>query len=233
MQPENAAPITGSPTSRPPPLAAGPGAGSRGVAGRRRGAALLHALGAAVSRVSGGKVADARRALGDRMRGGGRVPAHVDAGDRLKVSLPLDGRGPRAARSVVQGLRDRIARSVLDDAQLVVSELVTNAVRHSGASGGGVVVLYVEVTGTTVRLEVGDPGCGGVIAPRAPDLEHGGGFGLHVVRALSERWGLEQAAAGGTRVWADLPRVPPPAPLSVRDERGAGEVARNGSAARG
>jgi serine/threonine-protein kinase RsbW len=232
MQPENAAPTAGPPTSRPPLLAAGPDADSHGAARRRRGAALAHALVAAVSRVSGGKAEDALRALG-RMRSGAGAPARADAGDNLKVSLPLDRRGPRAARTVVEGLRARIAPSVLDDAQLVVSELVSNAVRHSGASAGGVVVLCVELTGTTVRLEVADPGGGGVIAPRSPDLEHGGGFGLHVVRALSERWGLEQVAAGGARVWADLPRVPPAAPLSDRGGGAAGEVSRNGNAARG
>jgi serine/threonine-protein kinase RsbW len=157
--------------------------------------------------------------------------AGVNAGETLEVSLPLDGRGPRAARSVVDGLRGRIAPSVVDDAQLVVSELVTNAVRHSGVPAGGVVVLSVELTGTMVRLEVTDPGRGGVIAPRAPDLDHGGGFGLHVVRALSERWGLEQVAAGGTRVWAQLRRVPRAASAPARSGGVAGEVSRNGNPA--
>jgi hypothetical protein len=41
-----------------------------------------------------------------------------------------------------------------------------------------------------------------LIAPRAPDLHHGGGFGLHVVEMLSRRWGVNRA--GGTRVWAEL-----------------------------
>ena len=122
---------------------------------------------------------------------------------------------------------------MVDDAQLVVSELVTNAVRHSGASDGAVVVLCVELTGTMVRLEVRDPGCEGVIAPRAPDLEHGGGFGLHVVRAVSERWGLEQVAAGGTRVWAHLRSVRTAAPAAAQDEGLAVGVARNGHRATG
>ena len=110
---------------------------------------------------------------------------------------------------------------------------LTNAVRHSSPSDGGVVVLSVELTGTMVRLEVRDPGCAGVIAPRAPDLEHGGGFGLHVVRAVSERWGLEQVAAGGTRVWAHLRRVRTAAPASAQDGGLAVGVARNGHRATG
>ena len=97
----------------------------------------------------------------------------------------------------------------LDDALLVVSELVTNGVCHSGASDGAIVVR-VELTDTMVRLEVEDPGRDGAIAPRAPDLG-GGGFGLNLVQALCERWGLERAAAGGTRVWAQLARAGAPA----------------------
>jgi anti-sigma regulatory factor (Ser/Thr protein kinase) len=160
--------------------------------------------------------------------------AHVDDetlgvdDETLEVALPLDGRGPRAARCVVQRLRGRIAPSVVEDAQLIVSELVTNAVRHSGVPAGGVVVLCVELTGTMLRLEVTDPGRGGLIAPRAPDFEHGGGFGLHLVRALSERWGLEQLAAGGTRVWAHLRRVPTAAPAPAWTG-GVADVSRNGS----
>jgi serine/threonine-protein kinase RsbW len=155
----------------------------------------------------------------------------MDAGDTLQVSLPLDDRAPRAARTVLQGLRGRIASAVLADAELVVSELVTNAVRHSGVSDGGVIALCVELTRTSVRLEVADPGCGSVIAPRAPDLERGGGFGLRVVRALSERWGLEQDAAGGTRVWAQLPCAPTAGPASAPGVDVAREASRNGSRA--
>jgi len=109
---------------------------------------------------------------------------------------------------VVARLRGRVPASVLETAQLLVSELVTNSVRHSGASAGESVVVRVQLTDSMVRLEVSDPGCDGVIAPRAPDLEGGGGFGLNVVRTCSERWGLEHFAAGGTRVWAQLARAP-------------------------
>jgi serine/threonine-protein kinase RsbW len=124
------------------------------------------------------------------------------------VSLPLDVRAPGAARIVVEGLRGRIAPAVLEDAQLVVSELVSNSVRHSGAPRDAVLELCVGLTETMVCVQVADPGCAGVVAPRAPDLERGGGFGLPLVRALAERWGLERVAASGTRVWAELLRAP-------------------------
>ena len=81
-----------------------------------------------------------------------------------------------------------------------LSELVTNSVRHSGASAGASVVVRVQLTDSLVRLEVGDPGCEGVIAPRAPDLEGGGGFGPNLVGTCSERWGLERGSPPGSRV---------------------------------
>jgi anti-sigma regulatory factor (Ser/Thr protein kinase) len=115
---------------------------------------------------------------------------------------------PAVARIVVaEFLHGRVSASVLDNARLVVSELVTNSVCHSGVSDG-VVVVGVELTATMVRLEVADPGRAGLISERPPDRAGGGGFGLHLVQSLSERWGLERVAAGGTRVWAQLVRTP-------------------------
>jgi anti-sigma regulatory factor (Ser/Thr protein kinase) len=135
-----------------------------------------------------------------------RDDASRHAPESLWVRLPLDARAPGAARLVAAVfLRDRIAAVELDDAQLILTELVTNSLRHSGAFGAAVVVRF-ELTGASVRFEVEDPGHGGAIAPRPPDHGGGGGFGLHLVQALSERWGLERRAAGGTRVWAQLAR---------------------------
>ena len=216
MQREQAAPRSGR-----PPTSQSPETPIRGMdrrhAARDRRAALARRLVVAVSSALGGRRSEgALGAVGGRDGSAGRGRAVARAEDTLVVSLPLDGRGPRAARTAVEGLRGRIAPSVLEDAKLIASELVTNAVRHGGVSRRGVVGFCVELTGTMVRLEVTDPGDGGVIAPRAPDHETGGGFGLHVVRALSERWGLEQVAAGETRVWAQLPRVGTAAPADAR-----------------
>jgi hypothetical protein len=55
-----------------------------------------------------------------------------------------------------------------------------------------------------VRLEVEDPGRDGAVAPRQAGLNGGGGRGLNLVQTISERWGVERVAAGGTHVWAQL-----------------------------
>jgi anti-sigma regulatory factor (Ser/Thr protein kinase) len=209
MQPHDAALSDGRPPSPALPIGARSELDALRSACRRQ-AHVIELLSAVASNFRNG-VAALRaenaelRAANERMgRQGGDGAAR--SGGALEVCLPLDARAPAAARTVVENLRDRVAALVLGDARLVVSELVSNSVRHSGASDRAVVVVRVELTGTMVRLEVEDPGRAGVIAPRAPDPD--GGFGLNLVAGLSERWGLERVAAGGTRVWAQLSRAP-------------------------
>ena len=123
--------------------------------------------------------------------------------------MALDARAPGAARAfVIECLERRVVASVREIAQLVVSELVTNSLRHGGARMGEVIVS-VELMPELVRVAVHDSGSDGVIAAQPPDLDTGGGFGLNLVQMLSERWGVEWLAAGGTQVWAQLLRSPP------------------------
>jgi anti-sigma regulatory factor (Ser/Thr protein kinase) len=126
-----------------------------------------------------------------------------------EARLALDVGAPRAARVMVANcLADHVTPSVMADAQLLISELVGNSVRHSDAAGDPVVVR-VGVERTSCRLEVADSGRAGEVTPRAPDLKRGGGLGLQIVHELGQRWGLERDAGGGTRVWVDLLRAPP------------------------
>ena len=85
--------------------------------------------------------------------------------------------------------------------ELVTSELVTNAVRY----GRGEMEVRVEVGHGVARIEVYDEG-GVRIAepPTVPPVEATGGRGLHLVRAVSERWGSGQDADGRTVVWAEV-----------------------------
>ena len=108
-------------------------------------------------------------------------------------------RPPGVARSVIaQWLADHVAPSVLETALLLVSELVSNSVRHSGAPEGEDIVLRVHLWRDGFRLEVEDPGYDGVIAPRPQDVLRGGGMGLHLVQTLGECWGVVRSAEGPT-----------------------------------
>src|SRR4051794_12361131 len=166
---------------------------AQAVATLRRGAAALKAENAELRAERGGARA------GERRLDGGRV---------LGVRLPCDARAPGAARIVVaQRLRDRVTAGVLESTRLLVSELVTNSVLHSGAGPEDAVIVGVGLSPAHVRVEVEDAGRGGGIAARPADRDGGGGFGLQLVQTLSERWGHHRLAAGGTLVWAQLART--------------------------
>jgi anti-sigma regulatory factor (Ser/Thr protein kinase) len=140
--------------------------------------------------------------------GGERVAARYEPDElrgAVEVRLALDANAPGAARTIVADcVGARVPAAVRDDAQLLVSELVTNSLQHSGAPAGDGIFVRVELSSSALRVEVEDAGRGGVIAPRAADVETSGGFGMSLVQALSERWGVERAPVGGTRVWAQL-----------------------------
>jgi anti-sigma regulatory factor (Ser/Thr protein kinase) len=148
-----------------------------------------------------------------RLRNYRRFPAHaarpMEEWELVEVSLPLDDQAPGSARSVVtRCLDERVEPSALASAQLLVTELVSNSLRHSGFGDGDgdVVVVSVELTLESFRVGVLDPGSDAAIAVRPADMESGGGFGLNLVRMLSERWGVEYLGSGGTQVWAQLRR---------------------------
>jgi serine/threonine-protein kinase RsbW len=130
---------------------------------------------------------------------------NAENAELAEVRLTLDAKAPAAARAIVANrLRDRWPGLVLDRAQLLTSELVTNSVLHSHAPAGASMVFRLELSQDAIRLEVEDPGGRGAVAPRSPDLDGGGGFGLNLVQQLSERWGVERVTTGGTRVWAQI-----------------------------
>lgn len=121
------------------------------------------------------------------------------------VAIPLGIRAPRAAREIVaRCLADRITQPALEIAQLLVSEMVSNSVRHSGVAYGEDVILRVQLGRDSCRLEVEDAGCEGTVAPRPPDPARSGGLGLRLVESLSERWGVIRGSGGPTRVWAQV-----------------------------
>jgi len=145
--------------------------------------------------------------LRDTQRSAAAAAGRLVDGELVEVVVALDARAPRTARNfVVQCLKRRVVASALDSAELVVSELVTNSLRHGGAPMDEVVVS-VELMPDWFRVGVQGSGSQAVIAAQPPDLETGRGFGLNLVQLLSERWGVERLAVGGTQVWAQLPRA--------------------------
>jgi anti-sigma regulatory factor (Ser/Thr protein kinase) len=127
----------------------------------------------------------------------------ADAFASWEVALPSEVTAPRAARIALAGWIERcVPPRVLEDAQLLASELVTNSVSHADVETADLVAVAAELAPGTLRLHVEDSGTSGLIAPRTPDLATGTGFGLNIVAAMATQWGVSRA--GGTRVWAEL-----------------------------
>ncbi|GGK34588.1 hypothetical protein GCM10010124_29080 [Pilimelia terevasa] len=88
----------------------------------------------------------------------------------------------------------------LYDASVIVSELVSNAVRH----GGGSLVLLLQAHERNVTLTVAD---GSVTAPRRRDGDDDGGRGMAIIEAMGAGWGVADHE-GGKRVWVRLSAHP-------------------------
>lgn len=91
-----------------------------------------------------------------------------------------------------------VPREVRDQAELVVSELVGNAVKHAG----GASTLELTRTADCVRIAVSDRG-GGAPQRLQPGLLEEGGRGLFIVATVSSGWG-HRPIPGGKTVWAEL-----------------------------
>jgi anti-sigma regulatory factor (Ser/Thr protein kinase) len=122
--------------------------------------------------------------------------------DVMQVSVPVGAAAPAAARRALAGwLGACDSDRVLIDAPLVVSELVTNSVRHAGLSDGAMVRISAELAAGVLRLEVEDSGTAGAVVQRSAD-DCDGGFGLNIVDALAARWGVQRD--GATLLWAEF-----------------------------
>jgi anti-sigma regulatory factor (Ser/Thr protein kinase) len=102
-------------------------------------------------------------------------------------------------------LSDRVSPDLVPDVKLLVSELITNSVKYGGE---GAVTLRIAAEGHgKLRIEVVDQGSGFVPRARTRPATEVGGWGLHLVQALSDRWGVYE---GSTHVWFEIDRAPRP-----------------------
>ncbi len=121
---------------------------------------------------------------------------------RLHLRLSSGPDAISAARRSLDPLGDSVGEDRLRDVQLLVSELVTNSVRHARRSDE--VELAVTVTREAIRVCVTDAGPGFQAQPRHDDADPASGWGLFLVEQLSDRWGVE--LNGKTQVWFELGR---------------------------
>ncbi|KOU60279.1 ATP-binding protein [Streptomyces sp. WM4235] len=118
------------------------------------------------------------------------------------VSLSAVAEARRAARAFLGSLDPSVDAEHADSVVLVVSELVTNALRH----GGGTYRLHLAAHPGTIEVAV-DDSSPRMPRPRIPDLVHGtGGFGWHMVNDLARATAVTPRPEGGKTVRALLPR---------------------------
>jgi anti-sigma regulatory factor (Ser/Thr protein kinase) len=108
----------------------------------------------------------------------------------------------RARRLVREELVGRVPDTVMPDLELLLTELVANGVRHGGANEQAQLHLLLEGRPPALHVEVINPDHDGAVGMRAPDLEGGGGLGLHIVDRVASRWGVRHDPR--TAVWFEL-----------------------------
>ncbi|MFG2077820.1 ATP-binding protein [Nonomuraea maritima] len=131
---------------------------------------------------------------------------HLLQGDKPYTTacpLPFQADSVKTARDVTRTtLRDWGLADLSDDAALVVSELVTNAVRYAMyASGHREIQLLLMRVAPHVLLAVADPS-DEVPRRKEPDFISENGRGLYIVETYSQCWGWDPLATGGKAVWA-------------------------------
>jgi signal transduction histidine kinase len=120
--------------------------------------------------------------------------------------IPRDARAPVIARRMVDDFDGVLTPAAAEQARLLLSEVVSNAVRHG--AGDQVRVLIDAAHDGELRCEVVDEGSGFVPKARDKPATAEGGWGLHLVETLSRRWGVRE---GSTHVWFELPAGSPDA----------------------
>lgn len=128
---------------------------------------------------------------------------HTQALTTVTIELPRDLTAPAIARRFVEENRDHLDPSLISDAQLLVTEIVTNAVRY----GRDKITLAFSVESPGLGVAVGDAGRELPTVPTGsmPDLDRTGGRGMYIVDALATHWGVEtDDRTEGKVVWFQL-----------------------------
>lgn len=119
----------------------------------------------------------------------------------VELTLPAEPRAAAVARSHVRELP--LDAETLQVVSLLVTELVTNAVRHGRVSEGTrILVQLAVVEDDLVRVNVVNEGAPFEPAPVSRPVDAAGGLGLQLVDKLAERWGVE--GNGTTKVWLEV-----------------------------
>jgi anti-sigma regulatory factor (Ser/Thr protein kinase) len=120
----------------------------------------------------------------------------------VDIDIPRDRTAPAEARRAVERFgAAHLDPAVVPDVKLLVSELISNSVKYGGE--GQVTLILHSEDPHHVHVEVVDQGVGFVPAARDRPKTEPGGWGLHMVETLTQRWGVHE---GSTHVWFEIDR---------------------------
>ena len=130
----------------------------------------------------------------------------------IDLRLRPDVNSPAEARRSLEALRPSLNDLLVDDAVLLVSEIVSNSVRHASLDKTDAIQVRVRGSDSMLRVDVLDPGPG-FDPDRVEPSGCEGGWGLRLLDRLATRWGVERNDM--TKVWFELA-----APVSARSASG-------------
>ncbi|MFF8599176.1 ATP-binding protein [Streptomyces sp. NPDC015232] len=140
------------------------------------------------------------------------VAQEVPTSSSMAVPHGPAGVGAARHRMREQLSRSGMAESVVDDAVLILSELLSNACRHGRPLGCGDVgdgdvraAWSIDRSGG-LTVEVTDGGGPTRPVPSTPSVTAHGGRGLNIISALAQDWGVRDSASGEVTVWVRVTR---------------------------
>jgi anti-sigma regulatory factor (Ser/Thr protein kinase) len=121
----------------------------------------------------------------------------------MELRLPAEPIAPALARAGVRGAAPDLPDRTAADLALLLTEVVSNAVRHASGNPGDEILIRLYADGP-VRVEVVDRGPGfEPLAQATPEGPRASGWGLYLLESIASTWGVERGVTG-TTVWFEL-----------------------------
>ena len=124
------------------------------------------------------------------------------------IRLPFVASTPGIARTRLAAFLtiNRASNEIIDDALIVISEMIANAVSHGVPTSDGTIEISWAINGTLLELSVYDAGKGASLKPIDFDEDSLSGRGLSIINRVADRWWVDMSK--GTRVNAELGLTP-------------------------